>query len=403
VLLEPIGTNVFFLAPWGRRIAGGYHALTVDANGAIYDADIQHPVSVYSAESDLSRPSAAALRAADGAFPNFTAAYLQLPPLDPRIPRLANQIVGSSSNEYDKAAAIERYLNTRYGYTLQLLRAPVADPLANFLFDRKQGHCEYFASAMAVMLRTLKIPSRVVNGFRSDEFNDVTGNYIVRAKNAHSWVEAYFPRYGWITFDPTPGGEVGTPEGWERAMLYLDAAQSFWREWVISYDASHQYVLGRAAIGGTRDWWDRTRTWAYVRYARLLDYVRHGQSRAEKAPTRWLGGGIAIAVLLLLLGNLGRIARLINERELQAHPERAPAHAAAMWYERMARFLARRGMKKSAGQTAQEFVRMIPDNDLRIPIEKFTDAYESARFGNSAENAQRLPELFEEVELVSKK
>jgi len=403
VLLEPIGTNVFFLAPWGRRIAGGYHALTVDANGAIYDADIQHPVSVYSAESDLSRPSAAALRAADGAFPNFTAAYLQLPPLDPRIPRLANQIVGSSSNEYDKAAAIERYLNTRYGYTLQLLRAPVADPLANFLFDRKQGHCEYFASAMAVMLSTLKIPSRVVNGFRSDEFNDVTGNYIVRAKNAHSWVEAYFPRYGWITFDPTPGGEVGTPEGWERAMLYLDAAQSFWREWVISYDASHQYVLGRAAIGGTRDWWDRTRTWAYVRYARLLDYVRHGQSRAEKAPTRWLGGGIAIAVLLLLLGNLGRIARLINERELQAHPERAPAHAAAMWYERMARFLARRGMKKSAGQTAQEFVRMIPDNDLRIPIEKFTDAYESARFGNSAENAQRLPELFEEVELVSKK
>ncbi len=403
VLLEPIGTNVFFLAPWGRRIAGGYHALTVDANGAIYDADIQHPVSVYSAESDLSRPSAAALRAADGAFPNFTAAYLQLPPLDPRIPRLANQIVGSSSNEYDKAAAIERYLNTRYGYTLQLLRAPVADPLANFLFDRKQGHCEYFASAMAVMLRTLKIPSRVVNGFRSDEFNDVTGNYIVRAKNAHSWVEAYFPRYGWITFDPTPGGEVGTPEGWERAMLYLDAAQSFWREWVISYDASHQYVLGRAAIGRTRDWWDRTRTWAYVRYARLLDYVRHGQSRAEKAPTRWLGGGIAIAVLLLLLGNLGRIARLINERELQAHPERAPAHAAAMWYERMARFLARRGMKKSAGQTAQEFVRMIPDNDLRIPIEKFTDAYESARFGNSAENAQRLPELFEEVELVSKK
>jgi len=96
-----------------------------------------------------------------------------------------------------------------YGYTLQLLSTPVADPLANFLFVRKQGHCEYFASSMAVMLRTLHIPARVVNGFRSDEFNDVTGNYVVRAKNAHSWVEAYFPGYGWTTFDPTPGGDIG--------------------------------------------------------------------------------------------------------------------------------------------------------------------------------------------------
>ena len=76
--------------------------------------------------------------------------------LDPRIPRLAAQITGSASNSYDKAVAVERYLKTHYGYTLQLLRSPVADPLANFLFERKQGHCEYFASSMAVMLRTLR-------------------------------------------------------------------------------------------------------------------------------------------------------------------------------------------------------------------------------------------------------
>ena len=155
----------------------------------------------------------------------------------------------------------------------------MADPLANFLFERKQGHCEYFASSMAVMLRTLKIPARVVNGFRSDEFNDLTGSYIIRARNAHSWVEAYFPRYGWITFDPTPGGQVGTPEGWERAMLYLDAAQSFWREWIISYDASHQYVLGQVALNSTRSLAERARWWAYERYERILNFVRRQQSR----------------------------------------------------------------------------------------------------------------------------
>ena len=231
VVLEPIGTNVFFLAPWGRQIIGGYRNLSVDPGGAVYDVDTQHPVSAYEADSDIAQPSPVKLRSAGTDYPDFASAYLNLPTaLDPRIQKLAAQITSSSSNSYDKAAAVERYLNTRYGYTLQLLRTPVADPLANFLFERKQGHCEYFASAMAVMLRTLKIPVRVVNGFRSDEFNDVTGTYIIRAKNAHSWVEAYFPDYGWVTFDPTPGGQIATPQGWDRAMLYLDAAQSFWRE-----------------------------------------------------------------------------------------------------------------------------------------------------------------------------
>jgi transglutaminase-like putative cysteine protease len=403
VLLEPIGTNIFFLAPWGRRVMGAYRALGVDAGGAVYDLDSQRAVNVYEADSDMAKPSAVQLRSAGDSLPGFVAAYLQLPALDPRIPRLAAQISGSASNNYDKAAALETYLKTHYGYTLQLLRTPVADPLANFLFERKQGHCEYFASSMAVMLRTLHIPARVVNGFRSDEFNDVTGNYVVRAKNAHSWVEAYFPGYGWTTFDPTPGGDVATPEGWDRAMLYLDAAQSFWREWVISYDSSHQYILGQAALSGTRSSWERTRIWAKLHYERVLNLVRRGQRGAEKSPSRWLAGGLGIGLLMLVLANLGRIARMIRIRRLQAHPERSPDQAAAMWYERMARFLAKRGVNKSAAQTAQEFVHVIGDERLRTRVGRFTDAYESARFGNSSEDAQRLPELYEEVELATRK
>ncbi|MFZ0991373.1 MAG: DUF3488 and transglutaminase-like domain-containing protein, partial [Candidatus Sulfotelmatobacter sp.] len=221
VLMEPIGTNIFFLAPWARRIEGAYRTLQIDTGGAVSDLDSQRSVSMYEADSDISTPSPAELRAAGNNLPQFAPAYLQLPELDPRIPRLAAQITGPASNNYDKASAVERYLKTHYGYTLQLPRSAVADPLANFLFERKQGHCEYFASSMAVMLRTLHIPARVVNGFRSDEFNDVTGYYVVRAKNAHSWVEAYFPGYGWVTFDPTPGGGIESPQGWGRAMLYL--------------------------------------------------------------------------------------------------------------------------------------------------------------------------------------
>jgi transglutaminase-like putative cysteine protease len=403
VLMEPIGTNVFFLAPWARRVKGAYRTLEVDEGGAVSDLDSQRSVSIYEAESDISTPSPTQLRGVGDYSPSFDTPYLQLPTVDPRIAQLATQVSDSASNNYDKAVAIERYLKSHYGYTLQLPRYAVADPLANFLFERKQGHCEYFASSMAVMLRTLRIPSRVVNGFRSDEFNDITGNYVVRAKDAHAWVEAYFPNYGWITFDPTPGGAIGSPQGWGRVMLYLDAASSFWREWVISYDSSHQYVLSHSVLNGTRSSLERVQMWARLRYARLLNAARKSQRGLALSPEKWIRTAGAIAMLLLLLANAGRIARLIRIRTLQAHPERSPDQAAAMWYERMARHLARRGVQKSETQTAQEFVHLIEDVRLRLRVEEFTKAYESARFGNSSQDALRLSELFEEVELATRK
>jgi len=143
--------------------------------------------------------------------------------------------------------------------------------------------------------------------------------------------------------------------------------------------------------------------WAGRRYQGLLDWARRGQRGAEKAPARWLGGALAIGLLLLLLANAARFARMIHRQRLQAHPERSPNQAAALWYARMAHYLARRGVKKSSTQTPQEFVRIIDDERLRTQVGRFTEAYESARFGSSSEDAQRLPELYEEVELATKK
>ena len=403
VLMEPIGTNVFFLAPRARSISGNYRMLAADAGGAVYNFDSQQAISRYEADSDIAVAAPAELRTAGRNYPSQVAAtYLRLPDLDPRVARLAAQITNSASSDFDKAAAIENHLRTRFGYTLELPRTAVKDPIANFLFERKQGHCEYFASSMAVMLRTLGIPSRVVNGFRTDEFNDLTGNYVVRAKDAHSWVEAYFPGYGWQTFDPTPAGAGGTPQGWNRLALYVDAMASFWRDWVVSYDISHQYSLGQAAFSGTRGMWEGARKWARTHYASMLKWARRSQDRVEHSPGRWAFIGGAISVILLLLGNLGRIARLLHEKWLHAHPERSPEQAAAMWYRRMARTLARRGMRKPAAQTPQEFVKKIEDSRLREPVARFTAVYESARFGNSVDDAQRLPELYEEVETATR-
>jgi len=403
VLMEPIGTNVFFLAPWARSVRGNYRVLSGDSGGAVYNSDSDHTISRYEATSDIAKPSADELRKAGLNYPpQISGTYLHFSQLDPRIPRLAADITRLAKNDYDKAAAIENYLKTRFGYTLQLPQTTVKDPLANFLFERKQGHCEYFASSMAVMLRTLGIPSRVVNGFRSDEFNDITGNYVVRAKDAHSWVEAYFAGYGWQTFDPTPGGNGGSPQGWNRLALYVDAMASFWRDWVVSYDTSNQYVLGKAAITNSRNMWEGARAWARTHYASMLKWARRSQDRVENSPRRWTIIGIAIVVALVLLANLGRLARTLHERWLKAYPERSPEQAASMWYERMTRILAKHGMRKPQAETAQEFLKKIDDDRLREPIARFTQVYESARFGNSAEDAQRLPQLYEEVELATR-
>ncbi|HLK50748.1 MAG TPA: DUF3488 and transglutaminase-like domain-containing protein, partial [Bryobacteraceae bacterium] len=178
--------------------------------------------------------------------------YLQLPPLDSRIPELARAFASRASTDLERARALERHLRSDYGYTLELPQQEVRDPLAYFLFTRKKGYCEYFASAMAVMLRSLGIPSRLVTGFQSGIYNPINELWVIRASDAHSWVEAWIPGYGWTTFDPTPPDPTATFALFTRFGLYLDAAQTFWRDWVVSYDVNRQGTLTDRMEQGAR-------------------------------------------------------------------------------------------------------------------------------------------------------
>jgi len=402
VLMEPTGTNVFFLAPRPTNLLGRYRQISMDRGETVLDLDADHPVSSYEAWSDISRPDAAELRAATGSYPpDVQLEYLELPPLDPRIPQLAGSITATAKNNYDKAAAIENYLLTHFTYTLQLSRTRPSDPIAEFLFTRKQGHCEYFAASMAVMLRGLGIPSRVVNGFRANEFNDLTSQYVVRDSDAHSWVEAYFPGYGWVSFDPTPDGLAQSHTAWGRVMLYVDAMESFWREWVIEYNANQQVALGASAINSSRSSFFRLRRWIRHRYARLLAGARQAHTGVAGSWRRWsaMVAATVLSLLLLISGLIGGpgLWRALARRRLAAHPERAPGKAAELWYGRMLHSLARKGWRKLATQTPGEFARRIESEVVREEVGRFTLHYEWARFGGSADHARRLPELYESV------
>jgi protein-glutamine gamma-glutamyltransferase len=397
VLMEPLGTNVFFLAERPQRLMGNFRQVSMDSGGAVFDIDADHPINRYEAESRLAAIDSDELRVAPNTVPRGMEEYLKLPPLDIRISKLAEKITAAAPSNYDKSVALEQYLSTHFGYTLELPRSLPQDPLANFLFERKRGHCEYFASSMAVMLRSVGVPSRIVTGFRGGEFNDLTGQYVVRASDAHSWVEAYFPGSGWVSFDPTPAASVPTRTGWSRMQLYVDAAASFWREWVINYDSSHQRTLGKDAANNTRHFLEEARRWVVQQHRALLRSARRAHGRFTRFPVRWLGGFAGVVVGLLTLVNLRRLVGEMRARSMRAHPERAPRESAALWYERMVSRMAGLGWRKSPSQTPLDFVAAIQEAALQKKVARFTRAYESARFGESVDDAQSLPGLFREI------
>jgi transglutaminase-like putative cysteine protease len=398
VLLEPLSSNVFFLAEQPFTVSGNYRSLGIDAGGAVVDLDREHPITMYEGESDSTRPSLAELRASSLIGVGVPRAYLQLPDLDPRIPELAREVTNSAGNNYDRAAALSQYLRGHYGYTLHLPTTAQKDPLANFLFERKEGHCEYFASSMTVMLRTLGIPSRVVNGFRGGEFNDLSGQYIVRASDAHSWVEVYFPGQGWVGFDPTPASSMPSTRGaWNRVAQYLDAMSSFWREWIVNYDFAHQRSLGEDGARRGRALFDGLKSRVMARYESLLRFAHAASRRTDRMSTTWLRNAAALVCLLLILGAVTLLRRWGKSLTWRRRPGSAPGQSASAWYGRMTLVLNKSGWQKAPERTAAQFVEEISDARIRESVDRFTRHYERARFAESGEDAELLPKLYEDV------
>src|SRR2546425_9558039 len=179
-------------------------------------SSVAPPVSTgtYNITVEYSTATEADLKTAGNTYPDWISSYAELPDIGyrttevlQRIHRLALDVTAGAVTPYDKAKAIEAYLRGNYVYTLTPPRTPDGvDPLAYFLFDSKRGYCQFFASAMGDMLRSLGIPTRLVNGFGPGNYDTTTQAWIVRGEDAHTWVEVYFSTYGWIAFEPTPDG-----------------------------------------------------------------------------------------------------------------------------------------------------------------------------------------------------
>jgi len=413
-LLEPVASDALFAPAQLVRVRGNFSGegstyadsvrrsyLAMDSTESIFNLQKNSGQIRYQGVSILpvARPELANHSGTD--YPEeIRDTYLKPPPhLDPRIPDFARKITAAAENPYAKALAMESYLRSNFSYSLNMTQNAGADPLAQFLFKSKAGHCEYFASSMAVMLRTLGIPSREVNGFLPGEYNEVGGDYIIRASDAHSWVEAYFPGIGWLTFDPTPPSNEATTGLLSRLALYVDWFQLTWNEWVINYDFSHQTTLARNVGQISTDWKETWRKKIRGAQDGLMDSLSVWQ---VQHPLLRLAVPILLVAALIVL-RMAWLRRLIGWLAFQiqaggAADARPNPQMASRMYAELLRLLARRGFRRAEGQTPREFAATLSVQPALAPVvAEFTDLYAQARFGGAPCDALRLRTLLERV------
>lgn len=303
----------------------------------------------YTVYSDLLGPNPADLRQAEDVVPETYEPYLALPPeITEQTKALAREITRGLENDYDKADAVRKWLQTNLSYTLKMRSPGKMEPIHFFLFERKQGHCEYFSSAMAILLRVVDVPTRNVNGFLGGEWNE-SGEYIaVRAGDAHSWVEVYFHGYGWVTFDPTPPGGIdrlgrGGSGVLDRLGRFFDTLRFQWFKWVIDYDLTSQLSIFRglreylsSGTDAVKQFFDDVKAWAK-------------QHKALAGFTVVLVSSVLVA---LVWWRMRKRRRSANPNEEQRERD-----AVSLLYERVLARLAKRGYRRLPSTTPREFAR----------------------------------------------
>ncbi|MGD0836975.1 MAG: DUF3488 and transglutaminase-like domain-containing protein [Polyangia bacterium] len=311
--------------------------------------------------------------------------YLRLPAsLTPRVAALASQIMAGRDSPAAKTQAVVDWLRHSHGYTTDLRRDErVADPVEDFLFVEQAGHCEYFASAAAILLRLGGVPTRYVNGFLGGEWNTMRDTVTVREGRAHSWIEAYLGREGWVRIDATPA-QSRTAHMSKLGQL-LDSAELFWGRWVIEYSASQQFMLAQ----------------------------RLGQRLGLPYRARLPGRGVRlitkkhvleltlVLILLALVRSWRQRGRGWAKRSRGPSPRRAD-RPVVLIYQALLKRLAAAGAARRASETPHEYLARLREAGVEGASElgRVTDAYASARYGDVALAPSQVEELRRAASLV---
>jgi transglutaminase-like putative cysteine protease len=399
ISLEPLDTPLLF-APFApesistaRHISIGIHPLTFVLESSVQNRRTLLNYTVTSRLFDPGPPPEAPPRTLPEAA---LSPYLALPSdLSPRIRALAREIAPASvRTDYEKAERILNYFadSDRFTYTTDMNPTPGVEPVEDFLFNLKRGHCEYFASSMVLLLREVNVPARLVNGFKLSEWNPLAGAYIVRQEHAHSWVEAYLRPYGWRTLDPTAvSRDAATPKpmlaGRIGANLY-DWINSLWVTYVLNFDSEHQAAPSGWLVkiaGLLRRFSTAKQVGVHLEPGGAeLPIEENGPIHAILIAIRWIAAALAGAGLLWVMArSVGRFQR-----------RRRPARE-FQYYLRMERLLRRRGFQRTDAQTPWEFSAAVAERrwPAASQVAAITERFCRARYGASRLTVADLAEI----------
>lgn len=368
IVREPVERGVIFGMAAERRFQGPVETLERDTEGNLYAPRSDRARLQYTIASRLREPDPEQL-ATDAARPPSGSGdrYRALPPLSDTVREQALRITAGAETDAARAAALERHLRRagRYTDAPPDLGSDDRSPVEAFLLGDLAGHCEYFATGMAVMARSIGLPARIVTGFAGGRRNRVGGFIELAHSDAHAWVEIHFERAGWVHFDPTPPDlRLRTAAGGslvERIAEIASAVELWWFRRVVDFDRTTQMHALRSGWLAWRSF--RARSSASPEAADTTDRALPDLD----PPLVLLAAGLAAALYLALRRRPGR-----------QQPPVSTAYTAAL------RLLQRRGHTRPASTTARAFARQIapalPPSGAAA-FTRLTESHLAARYG----------------------
>jgi hypothetical protein len=306
------------------------------------------------------------------------ALYTQLPPGAEmrRIAALARQITAGARSDAARAEQIQAWLRDsgEFEYSLEQPDVRGRDPLTVFLFDARRGHCEYYSTAMAVMLRTLDVPTRNVTGFLGGRYNPYGDYYAIRNGDAHSWLEAHVDGR-WVTYDPTPPGRgpAGLTDDWlTDVRAIVDALRTRWTRHIVSYDLRAQAEAMRTAF-------------RFLRSLRTQSVDEPASAEADAGGSEWSWSELVAATLAVaVLGLAVVVARRRRRSRAGAPPPSTSVRHAVQLYRELERAMRRRGVPRPPHETPREHAERLEREgfEAAAAVADVTRHYMAARYGS---------------------
>jgi transglutaminase-like putative cysteine protease len=380
IVREPVQGSVLFSAGEARALHGAVTRVEIDVNGSLYSPEQSGERIRYTIRSEVDQPTDELLARDRAKLDSHRSKYfVQLPEMSNAIARLAREVTAGARNDAEKVRAIESYLLSNGQYTDapgEMGQGVGRSPVEGFLLGELSGHCEYFASGMVILTRSIGLPARLVNGFAGGRFNKLGGFVELARSDAHAWVEVYYETAGWVRYDPTPANlrlrEVAASGIGDRMKQIASVLDHWWYQRVVDFDSSDQIQALKSG-------------WLALQSIRSPFSSPSGGSMPgrKKAAIQLPAGSLELGPALLVALVAGAAITFVATWQRKRRPARKSVPAV---YARALRLLARRGLRRTPNTTARRFARQVADElspATAAAFSELTNRYLDHRFGDA--------------------